>query len=41
MFYNAKTDKETPEEWREGKRWTWNKTAKLANQNVLPLSSNA
>lgn len=35
LFYNAKTDKETPEEWREGKRWTWNKTTK-ANAAAAP-----
>ena len=26
IYYNHKTGKETPEEWRDGKRWTWMKT---------------
>jgi len=25
MFFSAKSGKETPEEWRDGKRWTWTK----------------
>lgn len=25
IFYSKKTDKETPEEWRDGKQWTWKK----------------
>lgn len=39
LFYNAKTNKETPEEYREGKRWSWNKTAKLAGSRSIQLAS--
>lgn len=31
-FYSAKNDTVTPEEWRDGKRWTWNKNGKAVGQ---------
>ena len=34
MFYSAKTGKETPEEWREGKRWTWTKAGDNGHRDI-------
>lgn len=40
MFYSAKTGKETPEEWREGKRWTWTKAGDNGHRNIASAGKN-
>ena len=40
LFFNKKTGKETPEEWRDGKCWTWSKATPaelLAAKNTLTV----
>ena len=34
-FYNAKTGVTTPEEWRDGKRWTWNTTGSKMDGRLM------
>ena len=34
IFFSKKTGKETPEEWRDGKCWTWMKTGTDQNNSM-------
>lgn len=40
IFYSAKTGKEKPEEWREGKRWTWTKATTKGGQGTNSVLGN-
>lgn len=39
QFYSAKHDTTTPEEWREGKKWTWAKIAQ-GNSQLTGITMN-
>lgn len=39
-FYSKKNNKETPEEWRDGKQWTWNRLSTvIKDKNASRVSS--